>query len=241
MEGIYEKEYPVVPSVCDAEGRMSYQSAFACFMDIASQHAEVLGVGYEDLLRRGIFWLTLKTKIVFLRRPRLGEITRLSTYPEVPGRIRCNRRYEMRRGDEPLLYGRTEWAAVEFGTQRMLQACEVYPASVRFPQLSAFDAPFRHIPDRFDGAEDYARYTVRSTDIDVGGHMNNTAYLNAMIGSFSVQELKAMPIRSIDAVFRAPCFEGDELIWRRVHTARGLDLCAKCRDKTVFLAAIEAK
>ncbi len=239
MEGVYEKEFPIVPSVCDAGGHLSYPAAFSCFMDIASQHAEALGVGYEDLLSRGLFWLTVKTKIVFLRRPSLGEITRLSTWPEAPGRIRCNRSYEMRKVDERLLYGRTEWAVVEIGTQRMIPASEVYPDGIRFPPISVCDEPFRHMPDQFDGIEPYAQYTVRSTDIDVGGHMNNAAYLNAMMGTFSGQELSAKPIRSIDALFRAPCFEGDKLIWRRTETINGMNLCAKSGDKTVFLATIE--
>ncbi len=239
MQGLYEKEYAVTPSVCDAGGRLSYPAAFSCFMDVASQHAEALGVGYDDLLWRGLFWLTVKTKIVFLRRPRLGEITRLSTWPETPGHIRCNRSYEMRKGGERLLYGKTEWAVIETGTQRMIPAGEVYPAGIRFPELSACEEPFHHVPDQFDGIKPYASCTVRSTDIDVGGHMNNAAYLSAMMSTFSVQELSAMPIRSIDALFRAPCFEGEELIWRRVQAPGGMNLCARCGEKTAFLAAVK--
>ena len=97
------------------------------------------------------------------------------------------------------------------------------------------------IPDHFDGINPYAQYTVRSTDIDVGGHMNNAAYLKALFGTFSCKELAEKNIRSVDALFRAPCFEGDELLWQRAETAEGFQIRATCKGKTVFLAAIECE
>ena len=69
--------------------------------------------------------------------------------------------------------------------------------------------------------------------------MNNAAYLKALFGTFSCKELSEKKIRSVDALFRAPCFEGDELLWQRAETDDGLQIRAQCKDKTVFLAAIE--
>ena len=241
MDVVFRKEYPVLPSVCDASGALSYPGAFECFMDIATQHAELLGVGLQDLQSRNLFWLTVKTKVVFQRLPKMGEAAVLSTWPEVPGRIRCTRSYEMKQGEELLLCGKTEWAVVEFGTQRMLPAVSVFPDGLSFPRETACTQAFAHIPDHFDDLEPYAVSSVRSTDIDVGGHMNNAAYLKALFGTFSCKELAEKPIRSVDALFRAPCFEGDELLWQRAETPEGLQIRAACKGRTVFLAAIEYK
>ena len=239
MDIVFKKEYPVLPSVCDASGALSYPGAFECFMDIATQHADVLRVGLRDLSPKNLYWLTVKTKIVFLRRPQMGETTSLITWPEVPGRLRCMRSYEMKQGDELLLRGKTEWAVVNTATGRMVPGSEVFPDGNLFRQDSACTEAFTMIPDHFDGVEPYASTTVRSTDIDVGGHMNNAAYLKALFGTFSCKELSEKKIRSVDALFRAPCFEGDELLWQRAETADGLQIRAQCKDKTVFLAAIE--
>lgn len=239
MDFVFSKDFPVLPSVCDASGRLSYPGAFECFMDIATQHADVLGVGLRDLSPKNLYWLTVKTKIVFLRRPEMGETAFLVTWPEVPGRLRCMRSYELKQGDEPLLCGKTEWTVVNTATGRMVPASEVFPNGNLFRQDSACSDAFTMIPDHFDGVEPYAAYTVRSTDIDVGGHMNNAAYLRAMFGTFSTAELKAMTIRSVDALFRSPCFEGDALVWQRVEVPGGLHIRASCGEKTVFLAALE--
>ena len=175
MDVVFMKEFPVLPSICDAAGALSYPGAFECFMDIATQHADRLGVGLRDLQPRNLFWLTVKTKIVFLCRPRMGENTTLITWPEVPGRLRCMRSYEMRQGDKLLLCAKTEWAVVDTATQRMVPASEVFPNGDLFRRDTACTEAFTMIPDHFDGINPYAQYTVRSTDIDVGGHMNNAA------------------------------------------------------------------
>ena len=241
MDVVFMKEFPVLPSVCDAAGALSYPGAFECFMDIATQHADRLGVGLHDLQPRNLFWLTVKTKVVFLCRPRMGENTTLITWPEVPGRLRCMRSYEMRQGNKLLLCAKTEWAVVDTSTQRMVPASEVFPNGDLFRRDTACTEAFTMIPDHFDGINPYAQYTVRSTDIDVGGHMNNAAYLKALFGTFSCKELAEKNIHSVDALFRAPCFEGDELLWQRAETPEGFQIRAACKDKTVFLAAIECE
>ena len=144
----------------------------------------------------------------------------------------------MKRGEELLLCGKTEWAVVEFGTQRMAPASKVFSESLRFREFSACREPFALVPDHFDGAEPYASYLVRSTDIDLGGHMNNAAYLKAMFGTFSNAELKSLEICTVDAMFRSPCFEGDELVWQRTEVPEGLHIRAQCKEKTVFLASL---
>ena len=151
MDVVFMKEFPVLPSVCDAAGALSYPGAFECFMDIATQHADRLGVGLHDLQPRNLFWLTVKTKVVFLCRPRMGENTTLITWPEVPGRLRCMRSYEMRQGDKLLLCAKTEWAVVDTATQRMVPASEVFPNGDLFRRDTACTEAFTMIPDHFDG------------------------------------------------------------------------------------------
>ena len=69
--------------------------------------------------------------------------------------------------------------------------------------------------------------------------MNNAAYLKALFGTFTCKELSERKVRSVDALFRAPCYEGDELLWQRTETPGGLQIRAQSNGKTVFLAAIE--
>ena len=86
--------------------------------------------------------------------------------------------------------------------------------------------------------EEFARYTVRSTDIDLGGHMNNVAYVRAIAGAFSCDEWQKMDIRELEIAFRAPCYEGDTLVWqKRADDALSLR-AALPNGKTIVLARI---
>ena len=61
MQQIYEKEALVAPSACDYDGLLGYPGPFALFMDLATEHALHLGVGFAAMRERDCFWLTVKT------------------------------------------------------------------------------------------------------------------------------------------------------------------------------------
>ena len=239
MREICESELMIPMSSCDAAGRLSVHDTFGMFMDAAAVHAQELGVGIQDLLRRDLFWLTVKTRVVFHERPGRGETVTLRTWPEPPGHIRANRSYELRRGEKLLISGKTEWAVMNTKTGAVVPMEGVYPVRIAFPEQSACPEAFARIAGGMEGEPPYDEYRVRSTDIDIGGHMNNTAYVRMLMGSFTGAELRAMHIRSVDVVFREPCYEQDRLLLRRRQTDNGLDITAARGDRTVLMVHIE--
>ena len=238
MEQVYEKSLDISPSICDASGHLSYPGAFAVFLDLAGEHAERLGVGLDVLMPQKLFWLTVKTKIRFYECPRLSKTVTALTWPEKPGAIRSNRSYELRRGDRLLLAGKTEWAVMNLAQHAPVSPAAVFPA-LAFDRPSALAEPFARITGRFDGVEPYAEYTVRSTDIDVGGHMNNAAYLRALFSCWSVAETAAMDIHSMDVIFRASCFEGETLRLQRLDAPGSTDIRMSRGDDTILLVRIQ--
>ena len=177
MENYYQKSLVITPSLSDASGHLSIPSVFSLFMDIASEHAETLNIGFREMSERRLFWLTVKTQICVFHRPRLMDTVSVGTWLDKPGRMRSVRCYEI-----------------------------VYPESLDYSRPSLCPEPFSRIPDAFDGAQPYADYRVRSTDIDIGGHMNNAAYIRALIGSLKNADLQSAPIRKMDVIFRASCY-----------------------------------
>ena len=207
-------------------------------MDLATEHAERLGIGLSAMMAKKRFWVTVRTKIIFYERPAVSEEVRLITWPEKPGQVRCNRSYEIRRGESLLISGRTEWAVMNTETNTIAPATDLFPADLDYVSGAALSEPFARISTRFDGLEPFASYTVRSTDIDLGGHMNNAAYPRALFGAFTIQELEDMRARSIDLIFRAPCYEGEKLDFYKKPGEGVLDLRAARGDETVLLARI---
>lgn len=237
----FETELEIIPSICDASGQLGYPDTFALFMDIAAQHAQRVGLGFRAMAQRELFWLTVKTQLRFLARPRMMESVRLRTWPEAPGRMRGNRSYALFRGNEVLIQGKTEWAVTGTKSHELVPMKQVYPDGVSFDLPPACPGPFAKVPDHFEDGESVGAYCVRSTDIDVGGHMNNAAFVRAMFGFFSVDEMQSMNIASIFVSFRKPCYEGDTLRLDRRKTAEGTDLRFTKNGETALLARIVPK
>lgn len=237
MEAQLSREFMVLPSVCDAQLKLSIPDLFAWFMDIATLHAEELGVGANALVSRGISWITVKTKVRILRRPRLLEAVTLSTRPLVPEKVRAIREYRLEQDSELLAEGKTEWAVIDLSTGRLRQMEGVFSSELELAKEAAYPEPFSRIQPDFSGAEPLGEYRVRSTDIDFLGHMNNIAYLRALLGQLSGAERKTMPQAGVEIIFRAPCYEGELLTVRRRETETGWELAALKADGTpaVFL------
>jgi acyl-ACP thioesterase len=239
MEQLYQQEMVIPPSLGDAEGLLAYDRAFALFMDVAAAHSELLGNGVRSMLDRGLFWLTVRSRGRFLRRPRIGEKVTLATWPEQPGKVRVNRSYEIVQQGEVLVAAKTEWTVLDLRTQRVSLVGSLFQPQLTYDLPSACPERFADVSRDYSDAESRGSYRVRSTDIDLGGHMNNAAYLRALLGCFSAAEVKELDIRQIDMVFRAPCYEGDELELRRRPTEAGLDLAFLREGNPAFLARLK--
>jgi acyl-CoA thioesterase FadM len=200
--------------MCDHTAHLGVADTFALFMDIATDDAERLGMGAEAMAGRGLFWLTTKTKVCFHRRPAMMADVTVSTCPQNPERIRWIREYGLEQDGEILARGKTEWVVLETDSGRMHPIADIVPEGWEPPPAPEVPEPFAKVRMDAKAGEELGRWRVRSTDIDLGGHMNNVAYVRALMAQFTTAQWEDFPVREMDVIFRAPCYEGDELIFR---------------------------
>ncbi len=236
MENSLRKTFPILPSMCDQSARLGIPDTVDLFMDIAAEHAQALGCGLRSLGEKGLFWLTVRTRVRFFRRPALMEEVALTTWPEAPGRLRANRDYLLEGDGGLLAAGRTEWAVLEQATGKLRSPGEVYDPALAFREETVWAEPFSRLPDV--PLEEYARYTVRSTDMDLGDHMNNAAYVRALAGTFSLRDWQAMDPAELEIAYRTPGREGEVLLWqKRLQPDGSLSLRAAREDGTAAVLA----
>lgn len=215
----------VLTSICDHTSRLSIPSIFAIFQDLATEHGTCMHVGTADLCEKGLFWLAVRTKIHIENRPSMMQNLQLTSWPEKPGRVRCNRYYQISAEDQTLITGKTEWAVIHLETGRLQRLSEIYPENMEHCPDIALEAPYTRIDEDFTGCPLLGSYTVRSTDIDLGQHMNNAAYPRVIFSMFSCQQLEDMHIHDAEIAFRSPCFEGEELtLYQRPLEDGGVDV-----------------
>ena len=240
MEGIYQKHILVELSRCGRDSRLSVPAVFEAFQDIAVEHAERLGLGAEAMLQRGLFWITAKTKVQILRRPKLLTPVTVETWPCVPGPVRADRCYRIMEGDECVALGRTEWAVIEVPSLRVHRLSDLYAEDVKLRDEVLLPEHFRRVSEDTSDCTERTPVIVRSTDIDLGGHMNNIAYLREMFSTYTTEELGQMDLKGVEVCFRHPCYEGEKLRVFERKTESGLEIVMKKEDGSpAFFALID--
>jgi len=227
-----EKDFIVPISSCDHNAQLSFVGIFNAFMDIATDHACMLGIGNNSLAKDGIFWVAAKTKIKVKRRPCMQEETKLATWPEKPGNIRCNRYCTISDGEGIIVEGKTEWTIVGAASGRPQKTKEIYPKELVHLEDVVCEEPFLRIKTDFSTCEEFATHIVKSSDIDMSHHMNNVAYVRAVLSSFATAELDDLNISEIEIAYKAQCFEGERLSIRRLKTENNLEIGVLKEDGT---------
>lgn len=236
MENKLTLEISIRPSEIDYAEKLGYPDIFDLFQNIATDQSRLFNYDASVMTPKGLFWVTSKSRVRIFRRPSVHEAVALSTWPEKPDRIRGRRNYRIEKDGELLIEGTTEWAVIDRNTNRLYMLDKLYEPDFEFCQEKVMPEGFHRFQAEFSG-EPFAEYTVRSVDIDFEGHMNNVAYVNAMIGLFSRKELEALDPKEIEMQYKVSCYEGDRLLWYKQETENELELCAKLENGTeIFFA-----
>lgn len=219
----YSKTIAILPSQLNSEGALGMANTFDLFMDTATEAAGEMGVGWDLLRKKGLFWITVKARVRFIRSPEVLDTVEVATWPEQPGEKRCNRYYTIRKGGELLAVGKTEWAIVSMLTRKPQDMAKVLPQGYVYPAESASPDPFPLIDEQFPDPP-YHAHRVAALDIDMARHMNNVAYVRAIINSFSSKEWKKLNITQMDIIFRSSAVEGDILQLQKRETKDHIDI-----------------
>lgn len=230
MNSKLTKEYTVPLSACDNTSGMSFAGIVDLFMDMATQHAKELNVGGDKLKEKNMFWVASKTMVKVHRSPVMHDRVVVSTWPEKPQNIRCNRFYTIEKQGDILVEGKNEWSVLSTDNMRPQKVSNIYPEDFVHLEDTVCDVPFSRPDMDFSECEEILSYKVASGDIDLSQHMNNVAYIRAFFSAFSCKEIEEMDLTSLEIIYRIQCFEGEVLSIRKRTSEDGMELGAVKED-----------
>ena len=230
MLNTFTYSFDVKLSQCDAGGKLGMAQCFDLFSDASTRHTDLLGAGLNELHKVGKFWMVTKTVVKAVRMPSLSEEVSLSTWASKPSHVTYDRNYCIMSGDEPLVLGKSEWTCIAFDTGRFTRLNKVFPEDLGFPEEQAVPEPFEKIEDEGFSEQPYAAHRICFTDLDMNRHMNNARYAYAVMDTFGSQELKDVPVKFMQIIYKAQAREGDLLEFTKRQNPDGsLDIRA-CSD-----------
>ena len=155
-------------------------SIFDLFQDIAGEHAEELGVGYNDAYNNGYFWVILQESFEVLGSiPKYDDLVKVNTWPKPNGRLFCEREYEILDSkDNLIIKGISTWGIIDINSRTILRP-DIVKFNGEFRDFTRYVKPQRHkLGLKLGDVKATYDYKVLLSDCDHNRHFNNARYLD---------------------------------------------------------------
>ena len=176
MDHIFRKTYTVTDNATDRFDRLRPSMLLFFAQDAATSHCAQLGMDWNTMAAKGMFWAVTRTKVEIHRLPNHGETVTVETWPMTNTRVAYPRATAMY--DEKgrlLLRMISVWVLMDIEKRSM-----ILPAKSGLDFRGANRGGELKTPAGlpvFPAAQTADR-TVRFSDLDINGHLNNCRYLD---------------------------------------------------------------
>lgn len=208
----------------DAEGRMSLPLLTSKIIDVATAHANSLGIGNPSMehLHRG--WVLSRLAIELTEYPRVNGVYRLSTWVESWNRRFSERCFALKdSADRTLGYARSVWMVLD---TRSHQSCDLTSLSLSEDMVLPRECPMarqgRHrviadrdadivAPGALRATAPAQEYTFQYCDLDFYRHVNTVRYVQMLLNRFSLDDFDRMEVSRMELTFMHECHYGQRI------------------------------
>ena len=218
------------PSESDAKKQLPLTLLVNQMIDLATDHANLLGIGFLNLESKGLGWVLSRIAVEMSEWPKTGEKYILKTWIESWNRHYSERCFSVVTMDGKTIgLGRTIWVIINLDTHS-----SVGTAGIELPEtkIAGLECPIsriqRHKPYR---PELETVYTFKYTDLDFYRHVNTIRYLSLLLNQFSLEEMDANLISRLEVSFQHEAKFGQKAIIKSItediETSKALFLMQK--------------
>lgn len=178
--------------------------------DAADSHADILGVGCEYCLSKGLAWVAANYHIKLHRTPKIHEHLTIETWPSEEKKLGAIRDYLMKDDDgNIILQASTQWVLINFETKRPQLLRANLPIYDVIPEKAdSFEYTKLPLPEKFDFS---AEFTVRFDDIDINNHVNNAVYPLWMSEAVPAEFRDTHTVSELEISFKKEVLVGEKI------------------------------
>lgn len=206
----FSKSHILTAGESDAHGLMPVTLVAERAIEIATEHANALGIGYAELKAHRLGWVLARLSIKMIRYPGINETYTMSTWIEGYNRRFCDRCFVMTDADgRAVAHIRSMWVAIDTKTRTLADLSQVeverYPISDRVCPVAKDRAPSIE-----KGAVAEAdSYTFKYCDIDFNRHVNTIRYLDMVLNLRPLEFYDKNMIDMLSVSFDHECHFGE--------------------------------
>ena len=220
----WEYQFSVRSFDVDQNKEITLTSISEYLQEVAGDHANTMGFGYRQVVLEQMVWILGGIKIEVERYPLWEEEVTIKTWVVENKRFVSRRDFQwLDQKGNILLNASTNW--ILFHTERRRPvAIDSMNFEVRLhPEQNATSSEVSNIRAKFEDSEN-SQYTVRYSDLDMVGHMNNTKYIQLLLDHYSPDFHNNHKVKSLDINFKNEARYGDILELRKNRVDLNSDL-----------------
>lgn len=240
MATISTYEYTIQPQDVDFTLRASVPSIISYMLNVAGRDAHLKGFGVDALQNNSYTWVLSRLAVEVNAQPKQYDDIAVETWVNDFNRLSSTRNFRIRRGDDILAQGVSQWCMINMETRQaadMTLLKDIYErAMVAEPSPIAQPARLRDIEPQ----QSISRPVVYS-DIDFNRHVNTLRYIDLMFDHLPLELIEQGCALRIDLNFIAEARYGETLVLGIENNANAwqFDIASDdgrrlCRAKIVF-------
>ncbi len=237
--GIFKKEYCLRNTDFDRFNCVKPSAVLDILQDAASNHAENLGIGFEDISARGYLWVIMKVKYVVLKQPEMYQRVTVTTWPKEAKRIDFERDYYVH--DEQgnlLIKGTSQWALIDKITRRLVRVKDIYVNVDEYYNENAFEQKIERVQD-FAGEKSNYNTAVSYSQLDANNHLNNIRYADLVLDALAPET--PLKIEQMQIDFHKELRLNDKVEFNVLKEENTVFVKGICENEDMFLSSIKLK
>ena len=223
MSNLFQAEYRLRSTDFDRYNRIKPATVLELFQDAATQHAELIGVGFDELIKRSYMWVLTRIRFRVLAPFASHQRVIVKTWPLEPNRLCYRREYSIENEQgEMLIAGSSEWVIMHSERRRFVPDANLYSFAEGFRSEMMFEGRLSKVAD-FEATGTPRTVATGFSDLDANNHVNNTKYPNFVMDAVAPAETDVLDTFQID--YRKEVLEGTRL--QICHTRHENEVLAK--------------
>ena len=207
-QAFFEKEFDINSVMINMNKNLGLYGMLGVLQDVGTLHAELMGVGFEEMIKNNAFWVFTQHKLVMKRWPKWQDKIVVKTWPRKISGMKAFRDYSIYLDEDKIGESVATFMVLDGSTRKPVKPkLDHIEYSDSYEELSI-------LPEKVlcpEGMQVVHSLKVRNSDLDMNHHVNNTKYAQWILDSIHIDYHRHFVVSEFDINFISECRLGDEI------------------------------